>query len=319
MRELLKIQGGMDLCLDQRDKELRQICSQSQSDGAQLAALSLQMQELISSVESRAEVVKKDLEEINGWFDCHRGEINCLKIREKDAKEETEKLKGFIVGAGHEAQVFQNHLDKIEGNVCRCGWTPSEVGAEFVSSEDKGGTELSYASVREDEYVAPPVENSIPLPVPAPATCCLGPTTTLPPMEEISEEPTFICEDLDGLLREADEGRARDLQEGPSNLVVRSSPQVGSQEWRRLNGIHRMGPGPGRRAQRATHSHPYLRRDSTRRLGELWGPGEPGGSPGFSPCSRLGAIDTALLRGDEGVVTNSVSYLKNITHMSGNS
>ena len=33
------------------------------------------------------------------------------------------------------------------------------------------------------------MENSIPLPVPAPATCCLGPTTTLPPMEEISEEP----------------------------------------------------------------------------------------------------------------------------------
>ena len=52
--------------------------------------LSLQMQELISSVESRAEVVGKDLEEINGQFDHHRGEINCLKIREKDAEEETE-------------------------------------------------------------------------------------------------------------------------------------------------------------------------------------------------------------------------------------
>ena len=100
MGELLKIQEGMDLCLDQRDEELHQLCSQSQSDGAHLAALSLQMQELISSVESRAEVVGKDLEEINGWFDCHRGEINCLKIREKVAKEETEELKGFIVGAG---------------------------------------------------------------------------------------------------------------------------------------------------------------------------------------------------------------------------
>ena len=40
--------------------------SQSQVDGAQLAALSLQMQELISSVESRAKVVAKDLEKING-------------------------------------------------------------------------------------------------------------------------------------------------------------------------------------------------------------------------------------------------------------
>ena len=86
-----------------------------------------------------------------------------------------------------------------------------EVREEFVSSEDEGRTELSYASVREDEYVTPPVENSVPLPIPAPAPCCLGPTTTLPPMEEIAEEPAFICKDLDGLLREVDEGRARDL------------------------------------------------------------------------------------------------------------
>ena len=256
---------------------------------------------LISSMESRAEVVGKDLEEINGQFDCHRGEINHLKIREKDTKEEVEKLKGFIIGAGHEAQVFKNCLDRMEENVCRCGWTPLEVGEEFVCSEDEGRMELSYALVREDEYVAPPVENSIPLPVPAPAACCLGPTTTLPLMEEISEQLAFICEDLDGLLREADERGARDLQEGSSNSVVHSPPQVGSQEWRRLNGIHRMYPGPGRRAQRATCSCPYLRRDSTRHLGELWGSGEPGGSSGSPPCSRLGAIDTALLRGDEGV------------------
>ena len=164
--------------------------------------------------------VGKDLEEINGRFDGHRGEINHLKIREKDAKEETEKLKGFIVGAGQEAQVFKNRLDRMEENVCRCGRTASEVGEEFVSSEDKGRTELSNASVREDEYVAPPAENSIPLPIPAPAPCCLGATTTLPALEEITKEPAFICEDLDGLLREADEGRARDLQEGSSNSVV---------------------------------------------------------------------------------------------------
>ena len=165
LRNMLKIQEHMDVCLDQRDEELCQLRSQSQSDGAQLAALSLRMQELISSVESRAEVVGKDLEEINGQFDCHRGKINHLNIREKDAEEETERLKGFIVGAGHEAQVFKNRLDRME---------------------------LSYALAAGEEYMAPPVKNSIPLLVPALATCCLGPTTTLPPMEEIAEEPAVI-------------------------------------------------------------------------------------------------------------------------------
>ena len=270
MRVQLEIQEGIDLRLEQRDEELCQLRSQSQADGAQLAALSLQLQELISSVESRAEVVGKDLEEINGRFNCHRGEINHLKIREKDAKEETEQLKGFIVGAGHEAQVFKNCLDRMEENICRCGRTPSKVGEEFVSSEDEGRTELSYASVREDEYVAPPVENSIPLPIPALAPCCQGDhNTTLPALEEITEELSFICEDLDGLLREG---------EGPSNLVVRPQPRVGSQEWRRLNGIHRMRPGLGRREQRATRSRPYIRRDTSRHLGELRSPGESGGS-----------------------------------------
>ena len=301
MREMLKIQEGMDLHLNQRDKELCQLRSQSQVNGDQLAALSLQMQELISLVESRAEVVGRDLEEINGWFDHHRGEMIHLKIREKDAKEETKRLKGFIVGAGHEAQVFKDHLDRVEENVCRCGRTPSEVGEEFVSSEDEGRMELSYASAAGEEYIAPPVENSTPPPGPAPASCCLGPSTTLSPMEEITEEPAFICEDLDGLLREADEGRARDLQEGSSQSVVCSPPRLGSERWRRLNGIHRMHPGPGRREQRATRSHPYIRRDSLRHSGELWGPGEPGGSSGSSPCSGLGAINTSLLRGDEGV------------------
>ena len=157
--------------------------------------------------------------------------------------------------------------------------------------------------------MAPPVKNSIPLPIPAPASCCLGATTTLPPMEEIAEEPAFICEDLDGLLREANKGRARDLQEGYNNSVVRLPPRVGSEEWRRLNGIHWMCPGPGQREQRATRSLPYIRRDSSRCSGELQGPRESGGSPGSSPCSGLGVIDTSLLRGDKGVPSSSSGRL----------
>ena len=138
MRDQLKVQELMDVHLNQRDKEIRQLRSQSQADGAQLAALSMQVQELISSVEARAEVVGKDLEEINGQFDLHRGKINCLKIREKDAKKVTEKLKGFIVGAGHEARVFKNCLDKMEENVCRCGRTPSEVGEDGIHQMHPG-------------------------------------------------------------------------------------------------------------------------------------------------------------------------------------
>src|SRR6202000_1482287 len=155
MRALLEVQEGLDVRLEQRDEELRQLRSQSQTDGAQLSALSLQLQELISSVESRAEVVGRDLEEINQRFDRHRGEINRLKIREKDSKEEVEKLKGFVVGAGHEAQVFKDRLDRMAENTCRCGRTPSEVGEEFVFSEDEGGTELSSCYVRGVGVVLP--------------------------------------------------------------------------------------------------------------------------------------------------------------------
>ena len=80
MRSLLEIQEGVDLRLEQRDKELCQLQSQSQANGAQLAALSLQLQELISSVESRAKVVGKDLKEINGRFDHHRGISNFTHL-----------------------------------------------------------------------------------------------------------------------------------------------------------------------------------------------------------------------------------------------
>ena len=125
------------------------------------------------------------------------------------------------MGAGHEAEVFQNSLDRMEENVCRCRRTPSEVGEEFVSSEDESRTELSYASAPGEEYVAPPVENPIPIPIPAlVSSCCLGSTPALPPMEEITEEATFICDDLDRLLREADEGGVRDLQGESSSSVV---------------------------------------------------------------------------------------------------
>ena len=297
MRDMLKTQEHMDVRLDQRDEELCQLHSQSQVDGAQLAALSLQVQELMSLVESRAEVVGRDLEE-----------INPLKIREKDAKEEVERFKGFMVGAGHEAQVFKDRLNRMEENVCRCGRTPSEVGEEFVSSEDEGRTKLSYVSARGSKYVAPPIKNLILIPIRTPAACCLSPTTTLPPMEEISEEPTFICDNLDSLLREVNEERARDLQEGSSQSVVCSPPRLGSERWRRLNGIHCMRPGPGRRAQRATRSCPYLRRGASRRSGELWGPGEPGRASG-SPSVKLGAIDTSILRGDEGVPSSLAGRL----------
>ena len=61
MRDQLKVKEHMDVRLDQRNEELRQLRSQSQADGAQLAALSMQVQELISSVEARAKVVGRDL------------------------------------------------------------------------------------------------------------------------------------------------------------------------------------------------------------------------------------------------------------------
>ena len=71
MRDQLVIQEEMDCCLDSRDEELWQLCLQSQEDGAQLTALSLQVQELISSVKERSEVVERDLEEVDDCFDRH--------------------------------------------------------------------------------------------------------------------------------------------------------------------------------------------------------------------------------------------------------
>ena len=64
-----------------------------------------------------------------------------------------------------------------------------------------------------------------------------------------------------------------------------------------------MRPGSKRREQRATHSRPHIQRDSSSRLGELQSPG------GSSPHFRAGAINTALLRGDEGVPPSSSGRL----------
>ena len=153
-------------------------------------------------------------------------------------KKKVEQLEGFIIGAGHDAKIFHNWLDCMEDSCCWCGKTPSEVGEEFVSSEDEGRTELSYASARVSEYAAPLLENPVQLSIPPPCHPC-GSSTTAPALEEIVEEAAkAICEDLNALLREADAKRVRDLQEGSSNLVVCSSPRVGSDQWRRLNGIH---------------------------------------------------------------------------------
>ena len=128
-------------------------------------------------------------------------------------------LGGLIIRAAHRVKTFKFCLDRTEDNVCKCGHTPSEVWEEFVSLEEEARTELSYASARGSKYVAPPVENFIPIPIPAPSHPC-GSLTALPALEEITEEPTFICDDLEGILREVDEERARDLQEGSSNSVV---------------------------------------------------------------------------------------------------
>ena len=74
--------------------------------------------------------------------------------------------------------------------------------------------------------------------VPAPCHPC-GSSSVAPALKEIVEEPIgAICKDLDALLREAEVERVRDLQEESSNSVVCSSPQVGSHQWKRLNGVH---------------------------------------------------------------------------------
>ena len=188
MRDQLKVQEPMDTCLDSMSEELHQLCSRSQEDGARMAASSIQLQ-VISSVEARSEVVGRDLEEINGQFDHHRGEINHLRKREEELEKQEDELKGFVLGAAHGVEVFKNQLDLMEEKSCKCDHTPSELG-EDLSPEEDARTELSYASARGSDYIAPPVENPIPIRIPAP--CCLSSSTALPPLEEITEEPTGV-------------------------------------------------------------------------------------------------------------------------------
>ena len=59
---------------------------------------------------------------------------------------------------------------------CKCGHTPSEVEEAFLS--ESVGLELSYASAKENEYMAPLVRNLIPIPIPAPCHLCVTNTKT---------------------------------------------------------------------------------------------------------------------------------------------
>ena len=51
-----------------------------------------------------------------------------------------------------------------------------------------------------------------------------------------------------------------------------------------------MCPGPGQRDQQATHSCPYIQRDSSGRAPELQGPGKPGRRTSSPPSSTLGNL-----------------------------
>ena len=45
-----------------------------------MAAMLLQLQEVISLAEEQSRMVGMYLEEVNGHFNCHRGEINWVRI-----------------------------------------------------------------------------------------------------------------------------------------------------------------------------------------------------------------------------------------------
>ena len=122
-------------------------------------------------------------------------------------------MRDLIIGAAYKAEQFKTHLDRMEERACKCGHTPSEV-AEELSLGEEARMELFYASARTSKYTATPVENLIPIPIPAPCHPCSS-SLTCPDLEEIVEEPRdTICDNLDALLREVDAKRVRDIQEG---------------------------------------------------------------------------------------------------------
>ena len=213
------------------------------------------------------------------------------------AKTATEVL-GWHLTAGHEAEIFKTWLDLRGERACKCGHTPSEAAKE-LSSEGEARSEPPYFDEdKENKYITPPVENPISIPIPAPCHPCSS-SMVCPALEEIVEEPREVaCNKLDVLLREAEVERMRDLQEESSQSVVCLLPRLGSERWRRLDGIHQMHPGPGGREQRATQFRPYVRRAFSRYPAELWGPGEPGRQSATPPSSFLGAVDSSLLWGD---------------------
>ena len=79
MRDMLQIQEDMDRRLDQRDEELRQLRSQSQADGAQLAALSCQDHSTLSSqrvFEGTQLTQLVQLVTAGRLFPCHKGRVD---------------------------------------------------------------------------------------------------------------------------------------------------------------------------------------------------------------------------------------------------
>ena len=174
--------------------------------------------------------VGNNLVELSKRCDCQRKEINHLMDQE-------EEWRGEIVGVNHDLKLFKARLERAEESRHRCGKTPSDM--KNLVSQEEAHSELSFTNeYKENECFAPPKEILIPIPV-LPPYAQEHSMMIHPPLEEIVEEPREpIAEDLDALLREADEGRTRDLQEGSSHSVVHPPPRVGSEMWRRLNGIH---------------------------------------------------------------------------------
>ena len=123
-----------------------------------------------------------------------------------------------------------------------------------------------------------------------------------PALEEIIEDPREpIIEDLDALLREVDEARGRELQEGQEEIyhcsVVQSQPRVQS----RAHAISWMVPGVRRGEQRATWSQFYIQGNSTRCPSTLQGPGEPGDQSSSPLASLSGTINSSLLWGASSI------------------